>query len=346
MLSLPFLLATDGSESAHVAQTWLYAIAGALATMDTAAPAVVVLAVQPTRSRLRASFPRGGSLLAKPTVKEATSEPAITPEQLTRLQAEYPTPFPVDYRWQRGRPTTEILNCARSIGTGLIALGSGTKRTGRDRLLGSVAAVIARYAPCSVLIARQSQPIAGPPLGHLLILLNQVATTQQAIDLLRQLVPAGVHRVTLLRVQLPVNASYLFGPFTNPNPSWQLNQSLQAAQKEQGEHLLQQAKALILEAHPQLEVQTALHIGEAGQVVCEVAQQLSISLIVLTSAGDRQSLLKPLQNLRQPQSPPRPLRNTRLDPTEDYVIHHASRPVLLHRPLVPQAPIHLISGKQ
>ncbi len=346
MLSLPFLLATDGSETARVAQTWLYTIAHPLVTPNPAAPAVVVLAVQPTRSRLQASFSRDSSLLAKPTTKAGiASEPVITPEQLAQLQAEYPTPFPVEYRWQQGRPATEILNCARSIGAGLIALGSGTKRTGRDRLLGSVAAVIARYAPCSVLIARQSQPIAGSPLGHLLLLLNHAATTQRAIALLHQLVPAGVHTVTLLRVQLPVNAGYLFGPFANPNPSWQLNQSLQAAQKEQGEHLLQQAKALILKAHPQLEVQTALHVGEAGPVVCEVAQQLSISLIVLTSAGDRQSLLKPLQNLRQPQSSPRPLRNTRLGPVEDYIIHHASCPVLLHRPGVPQAPIHRISGK-
>jgi nucleotide-binding universal stress UspA family protein len=161
---------------------------------------------------------------------------------------------------------------------------------------------------------------------------------RQAIAIVHQLLPAGVQRLTLLYVQPPVNVNYLYGPFVTPNPSWQLNRSLQEAQKEAGEQRLRQVKKAI--ALPDLDIQTLLQVGEAGASICQVAQQQQVDLVVFGETA-RQSLLSPLQGLRRQRQQTggsgnqgrdrRILRNTRLSPTGDYVIHHAPCPVLICR---------------
>jgi nucleotide-binding universal stress UspA family protein len=172
-------------------------------------------------------------------------------------------------------------------------------------------------------------------LHHLLLVVDNAPLEQQAIAIVHQLLPAGVQRLTLLYVQPPVNVNYLYGPFVTPNPSWQLNRSLQEAQKEAGEHRLRQVKKAI--ALPDLETQTLLQIGDAGTLICQIAQQYQVDLVVLSGETARQSLLAPLQGLRRQRqqagenSDRRILRNTRLSPTGDHVIHHAPCPVLLCR---------------
>jgi nucleotide-binding universal stress UspA family protein len=254
------------------------------------------------------------------------------------IGAEFPPGLSVNLQVRQGRPATEILNCARTIHAGLIAVGHQGTGGVRELLLGSVSAVIARYAPCSVLIAR-ADPFAEagrqPALHHLLLVVDDLPVVRQVIGMVHQLIPAGVQRLTLLHVQAPLNVNYLYGPFVSSNPSWQLNQSLHEAQKEAGEHRLQQVKKAI--ALPNLDIQTLLQIGDAGSLICQVAQEQQVDLVVLSGKAARQSLLAPLQGLRRQRQQNektgdrRILRNTRLGPTGDYVIHHAPCPVLLCR---------------
>lgn len=338
----PFLVATDGSPSAEAAQKLVYLIAERLsidtAELSTAAqPKIVVLTVQPrrlNRERWR-QLSSGGQPAAKvaETSQSAPPESAVPtagiPEALPQPQKDIVTSLNVAYQVRQGRPSSEILTCARTLSAGLIGVGSRGVGGVQELLLGNVSAVIARYAPCSVLIARADRDQQTHGLDHVLLLVSTVEQTKRAIALLHQLIPAGINQVTLLCVQPPINAGYLFGPFTTPNPSWQLNQSLQAAQKEQGERLLDQAKASSDLAN--LAIQSYLQVGEAGSAICDLAQQQQVDLILLASEGRRQSLLRPLQNLRHAKPNGRPLRNTRLNSTEDYVIHHAPCPVLLYR---------------
>lgn len=350
----PLLLATDGSQSARAAQRLLYPIAQTLQDQYPSSDqsTVTVLTIQPRRSS------RSNRLTKSPAQRLHQSEPAseaeppfnttaVTqgrsptedPGRLTAdIRAEFPATITVSVQVRRGRPATEILNYARTAQAGLIAVGQRGIGGVREMLLGSISAVIARYAPCSVLIARggPTRADAAPTLQHVLLLVNDdTAAVRKTIAVVHQLLPIGIRRVTLLCVQPPLNAGYLFGPFVTPTPSWQLNQSLQEAQKEQGEDKLRQAKAG-LDGTP-LEVQTLLQIGEAGPAVCQVAQQQQVDLIILGSQVERRSLLSPLQTLRPPRQSPKaearsaPLRNTRLSGVEDYVIHHAPCPVLLCR---------------
>ncbi|HEY9616341.1 MAG TPA: universal stress protein, partial [Microcoleaceae cyanobacterium] len=134
----------------------------------------------------------------------------------------------------------------------------------------------------------------------------------------------------------------LFGAFGSPTLSWQLNQSLQTAQKEQGEQLLRRAKSAF--AGTNLDVQTRMQTGDPAPLICQVAQEQGANLIILGSDPTRRSLLSPLQAPLQalrsgrrqaadgePVKSRRTLRNTRLSVTEDYVIHYAPCPVLLCR---------------
>ncbi|MGA7931984.1 MAG: universal stress protein [Kovacikia sp.] len=369
VLSPPFLLATDGSPNARLAQKLIYSIAQTLPQQVTlnGSPLVTVLTVQPRQSSRsnqllkkirRLPAPSSELELAPQPELNALVDPggeASLPSSSAHLTAliyrDFPADFPLAVEIRRGRPAIEILNCARTIRAGLIAVGSRGTSGVRELLMGSVSAVVARYAPCSVLVARRltSQPPADPSLNHVLLVVGASQGTRQAIATTRQLISAGVQRVTLLCVQPPLNAEYLFGPFVAPTPSWQLNQSLQEVRKEEGELLLQQAKASL--DFPDLEVQTLLQTSEPGPLICQVAQQHQVDLIILGSDASRRTLFgiaqlgrslssggeslllrKQKQQAEEKVAPLPALRNARLSIIEDYIIHHASCPVLLCRP--------------
>jgi nucleotide-binding universal stress UspA family protein len=309
----PLLLATDGSASACLAQQCLYPLAAVLMVPETT-PNWVTLHVKP---RL---LPGG----EKPeSEKSETGE--NSPEWLQALVAEVPSQFKSQLLVRRGRPASEILNTAKQLGAGLIAVGDHGVETGlRDLLLGSVSNAVAQYANCHVLIARSPKPepprgsqeatVADPqnPWRHVLLVLDGSQSTPQAITLTRQLIPAGIEQVTLLSIQPPLTTQYLFGPFATPAPSWQLIQSLEDVQKEQSQQMLTQATtALQGEA---LQITSLSEIAEPGVTICQIAQQQQVNLVIIGS--DRRV----------------GLGQVRLGVTGSYLIHHAPCPVLLCRP--------------
>lgn len=348
----PLLMATDGSSSARLAQKWLYLIAQTLQPLGAEVngqPLVTAVTIQPRRSsrsnRLLRRIRWGPEALPenqdRPHPNDAPSENLLSETHLAELlHADFPADFPISIQVRRGRPATEILNCASTLGAGLIAVGSRGTGGVRELLLGSISTVVARYSSCSVLVARGSLESAEPSLNHVMVVVSASLATQGAIAATRQLIPAGIRRITILYIQPFLNAGYLFGPFVAPTPSWQLNQSLQKVQREQGEHILNLAKAA-LEA-PNLEIQTLLQTSEPGPLICQVAQQQAVDLVILGSDPKRRSLLPslpPRRKAKTPNSTPddlRPvLRNARLSTTEDYTIHHAPCPILLCRPTQP-----------
>jgi nucleotide-binding universal stress UspA family protein len=349
----PLLMATDGSSSARLAQKWLYLIAQTLQPFGTElngqpVPVVTAVTIQPRRSsrsnrllrRIRRVPEASPENQDRPHPNDAPSENLLSETHLAELlHADFPADFPLSIQVRRGRPATEILNCASTLGAGLIAVGSRGTGGVRELLLGSISAVVARYSTCSVLVARGNPESAEPRLNHVLVVVSPSLATQGAIAATRQLIPAGIQRITILYIQPFLNAGYLFGPFVAPTPSWQLNQSLQKVQREQGEHILNLAKAA-LEA-PNLEIQTLLQTSEPGPLICQVAQQQAVDLVILGSDPKRRSLpsLPTRRKAKTPNSTPddlRPvLRNARLSTTEDYAIHHAPCPVLLCRPTQP-----------
>ncbi len=332
ILHPPLLVATDGSASARMAQQLLYPIAPILAEDRQNAPLISLITVVPRfqrRSIVEAARPA-----SEPPPSLTVAAESIQPEHLLEvLQADLPTALTVRTAVRQGRPAVEILNYARAQQAGLIAIGHRGIGGMQELLLGSVSTVIARYAPCSVLIARSIETtVTAPTWDHVLLVVDKAMATQCAIRALQQLLPAGIQYLTAVCVQPPVSRNYLYGPLFTPTPSWQLNQSLHEVQREQGEQLLQQVKLAL--AQQSVRVETQWHVGEAGPTLCQIAQQLQVNVIVTGSDASRRSLLNPLASLRKSASSnqSRPLlRNTRLTPTEDYLIHHAPCAVLLCR---------------
>ncbi|XHX77951.1 MAG: universal stress protein [Stenomitos frigidus ULC029] len=369
VLFSPFLLATDGSSSAHLAQKLLTAIAQTLHAQQNGngRSLVTVLTVEPRRSSRSRRLPPKPSAVsqvtestpAAPAIDAASdalvelSPPPSGDDLVTTLRSHFPTDVPIAVQVRQGRPAIEILRCARTIQAGLIGVGSRGSSSRLGRLMGSVSVIIARYAPCSVLVARGAVSTAEPSLHHLLLVVNDSPATHQAIATAHQLLSAGVEQITILYAQPPLNADYLFGPFATPTPSWQLNQSLQEAQREQSEQVLIQAKDAL--SCPDVTVHTLRQTGDPGPLICQIAEQRQVDLIVLGGNATRRWLRFPagealltLQSFRRskPNEPkpdslkleakslvkPAPaLRNTRLSATEDYTLHHAPCPVLLCR---------------
>jgi nucleotide-binding universal stress UspA family protein len=328
----PLLLATDGSLSAQMAQRLIVPLAQILptdATTSTRVP-LEVLTVQPRPVGLRArGLPSLAGFNRKPSTEpravEAPPEPnpsnlengELLESSLLELQItptlESSPACPINFQSREGRPATEILNHARTIQAGLIAVGHRGIGGSRELLLGSVSSAIARYAASHVLVARglPEDPNFQPRWDHVLLAVNGSQATKQAIALTHQLLSVGIQRITILCAQTPLNPHHLFGPFATPTPSWQLTQSLQQAQKEQSEWIIQKAQEKL--SAPNIELETFIQIGEPGPLICQMAAQQQVDMIILGS--DRQPAF----------------RHTRLTATGDYALHHAPCPVLLCR---------------
>ena len=360
VLSPPLLLATDGSSGARFAQQMVRPIAQVLQKQqDPADPNLLtVITVQPRSPKSAKRLNKKAKLLPGSSSSAGTSEAEIisleqpngvpttaqsgqqipSPDRLlAQVQADFPTNFPIKLEIRQGRPATEILNCARSLQAGLIAVGHRGSGGVRELLLGSVSTAIARYAPCSVLVARSTPASAiEPSLRHVLLVVDGSPATQPAIATVQQLLSGGIQQITLLYIQSPLNANYFFAPFVSSTPNWQLNQSLKDAQREQSEQILQPAKTAFNDLG--IVVQSRVQSGDPGPVICHVAQELGVNLVILGSDPTRRSLLpqlpvrRPGRRNNKPQTETRAvLRNTRLSPTEDYIIHYAPCPVLLCR---------------
>lgn len=317
-LSLPLLVATDGSPSAVMAQHLVQPIAQLLQTQAGATstcPALIALTVEPLPKRRR-SQPIARLPAAVSPVALSTQDPAATQSP--------PSEAGIDHQVRQGRPAPEILNYTYAVQASLIAVGQRGNDSQREPLLGNVATVIARYARCNVLVARGT---AEPRWDRVLVVVDGSRASHMALATLRQLVPIGIQQIVLLWVQLPVNANYLFGPFVAPTPSWQLSQSLQGAQKDEGERYLRQAQAVL--ADLPCAIRTSLVVGDPGPVICQVAQEQQINVILLGQDSTRRSLIP--SRKRSNVNSSRLLRNARLGMTEDYVIHYAPCSVLLCR---------------
>jgi nucleotide-binding universal stress UspA family protein len=66
-------------------------------------------------------------------------------------------PAPVTGHFAEGEPADEILKCARSLNADLVIVGTHDHVGLEKLLLGSIAAKVAKSAPCPVLIYRQKQ---------------------------------------------------------------------------------------------------------------------------------------------------------------------------------------------
>jgi len=226
---------------------------------------------------------------------------------------------PVSLHARTGRPDEQICRLARQLEIDLIITAT-RGRTGLKHLaLGSTAERVVRHAPCPVLVIHP--PIASarrrkPTFKKILVPVDFSACAAQGLAYAKALATQFGSRLVLLH---SVDLSYY-----STNPEYILYDFpplLEAAEKSAREQMLE----LIGETDwKDLEVEHALESGHPGEQICGRARDLGADMIV-TSTHGRTGLKRIL-----------------LGSTAEYIVRHASCPVLVV-PTHPPPPI--TSGK-
>ena len=205
-----------------------------------------------------------------------------------------------------GRPYVQICRLARRLKIDLIITAT-RGRTGLKHLaLGSTAERVVRHAPCPVLVVHPSAASArrwSPIFKKILVPIDFSVCAAQGLAYAKALATQFGSRLVLLH---SVDLSYY-----STNPEYVLYDFpplLEAAEKSAREQMLELISSTDWE---DLEVEHTLQSGHAGEQVCGCARDLGADLIV-TSTHGRTGLKRIL-----------------LGSTAEYIVRHASCPVLV-----------------
>jgi nucleotide-binding universal stress UspA family protein len=105
-----------------------------------------------------------------PVIPDEGARSAVAADLAPFLAPARAAGVPVEVRQRAGDPVTEILDEARRIGAGLIAMGTHGRSGLQKLVLGSVADAVLERAPCPVLTVARSgpRPASGPVLDGIL----------------------------------------------------------------------------------------------------------------------------------------------------------------------------------
>jgi nucleotide-binding universal stress UspA family protein len=270
-MTLRILLATDGSEGARTAGRLL----AALPLPEEAR--VTVLSVVPLHTWRETLARSTGSQLVKQaadlTVAEETAarQTAETAALLLRERG-----VQTDFRVCRQSPADGILDQAHEGNASLIVLGSHGMGAIERFLIGSVAERVARYAPCSVLVARRDT------LRRTIIAVDGSQSAEHALDTLIDLpLPIDVELTAVYAVQ-PVEVI----PAVLPIPPLNYATVVERYEEERrktGERILLHARERLRAAGRHVTV--ALRWGSPADELLIAARETNADLIVVGAAN-------------------------------------------------------------
>lgn len=249
------LLATDGSPLSQAAGTCLTR----LPWPTTCELTVLSVVDQPAGTPLGEPLPSPQDVQNR-LAQEAERFTALgwTPQSMVR----------------EGPAAQEIVAAAEALGTDVIAVGSrglgGVKRF----LLGSVSEQVMTYAPCSVLVARESE--ARDASLRVLLAYDGSPTAEAAVEMLASLaLNAQTH--LLVTTVMTLMTYYRMDVIQTTSPAWQAEK--QAAQ-ESLDHIEQRLR------HTTPNVAVQLREGDdASQEILDAAQAFNADLIVVGHKG-------------------------------------------------------------
>jgi nucleotide-binding universal stress UspA family protein len=253
------LLATDGSADSRAAVQMLegWHLAGR-------AHVTVLTVVSPISFLSPALIgPASAGWAAVPEIVEReTKTAALLVEEAAGLLRERGAE--VETLVRHGAVTQEILQTLADGSFDLVVLGSHGRSRLAQILIGSVSHNVAKHAPCSVLVVRDT----GPRRGRLLLAIDGSPQSDRAVQCLERLpLPPG-QACTVLHVLQPVMES---GDVRIP-------QRLAAA-----ERLVETAAATLARAG--YEADPLVHDGHPAQQILHVARSRSVDLLVVGARG-------------------------------------------------------------
>jgi nucleotide-binding universal stress UspA family protein len=214
----------------------------------------------------------------------------------------------------KGQPFEEICRLARDISIDLIVIATRGHTGLKHLALGSTAERVVRYSPCPVLVVRPGTAKARKPqLGFKKILVPLDFSECSMKGLAYAKAWARQFESTLVLLN-SVHFEYYVA--SDEYARYDLPLLMQQAEKVAREQMRDLVRRTDWEG---LKVETSLQVGHAGQQICERAGDLGADLIVTSTHGTTG------------------LKHVLIGSTAEYVVRHASCPVLV----VPTRPTEL-----
>ncbi len=265
--------ATDGSASAVTAGELL-------ATLPLAAGTrVTVLSAIPESSWV-STPPMGGEGSIYPLLAEVAAQ-----EQMTALQTAEAGAAALRERGnavvvsvRRKSPADAILEQAREVHAGLIVVGSHGMGAIEHFLIGSVSERVARYAPCSVLVAR------GSTLRRAVVAVDESQSAAHALDALVLLPLPETLEMTVVHVLRPSDGT----------PPMQLGHGLgwdavieqyEEQRQNAGLRIVKHAQERLRAAHRDGPVEADVRCGAPADELVVAAREVNADLIVVGAAN-------------------------------------------------------------
>ena len=208
----------------------------------------------------------------------------------------------------KGRPFEEICRLAQKVDIDLIVIATRGKTGLRHLVLGSTAERVVRYSPCPVLVVRGSDSKKKPArqlatFRKILVPVDFSDCSTTGLDYAKALAREFKAKLILfhsIALQYYV-ATDVYARYDFPLLREQVDKATQ-----------QQMRDLVQEGNWNgIEVETSLQIGHAGQQICAEASDRKADLIAISTHGRTG------------------LEHILLGSTAEYVVRHASCPVLI-----------------
>jgi nucleotide-binding universal stress UspA family protein len=202
---MKIVYATDGSECAGRAGALLAQLplqAGVRVTVVTAVPEANWVATLPLEGSIT------GAAAILPQLAELAAEAEAAAQEIAERAAATlrERGAAVDVCVSRYAPAVSILDQAEKVHADLIVLGSHGMGAVERFLLGSVSERVARYAHCSVLVAR------GDRLRRAIVAIDGLESSERALDALARLPLLADQELTFVHVLRPDTVSPTLEP--------------------------------------------------------------------------------------------------------------------------------------
>jgi len=181
-----------------------------------------------------------------------------------------------------GDPKTVILDRAVSTGADLLIVGSHGASAMTRFLLGSVAATVLRYAPCSVEVVRVRTAMRGDKMKVLLATDGSAYSEQAARSIAERPWPAGTEIRVLGAVELSLPATRaLLPPFADSA----FIESAQAEAMKRTQDAIAQARQILSAGELNVSEAVSVLLEPPKTIILDEATEWGADLIVLGSHG-------------------------------------------------------------
>jgi len=189
---------------------------------------------------------------------------------------------------REGDPDKEIVAAAKEIGADLIVIGSHSKRTLWEVILGSVTEKVAKQAPCPVMIVSHRPPHPGTTLKHILLATDFSSHAEIAFQAGLKLANEDGQQLWLLTVLEPGEEIPMPPGFIVNAPDVAV-QELEAELRADVEAKVNQGLDKLVARALEADVRTVKMVrhGHAAKEIAKTALDMDADLIVIGSHSRR-----------------------------------------------------------